>query len=260
MLYGIAGILLLLAAFGTRRFALCSGRCPDWMRGCAFAHRGLHGAGAQENTLEAFARAIAEGRAIELDVQRTRDNVPMVVHDDRLARLFGREGRISRMLHHEAKTLTLRSGARVTTLAEALAFIGGRVPVLVEVKAYHVPDGFEKNVARELARYEGECAAQSFNPFALNRLRGEAPGLCVGLLLGGLSPKWLKPLRVLKDNLLCAICRPNFVAYQYALLSPGELDAYRGNDRVTLGYVMDESDIGSPESLSRVDCAIFERR
>lgn len=60
------------------------------------AHRGAwdHGP-ARENTLAAFARAAALGVwAIELDVRFTRDNVPVVLHDPGLYRLF----RISRLI------------------------------------------------------------------------------------------------------------------------------------------------------------------
>ena len=52
-----------------------------------FAHRGAS-AYAPENTLEAFRLAMEQGAdGIELDVQLTKDGVPVVIHDERIDRV-----------------------------------------------------------------------------------------------------------------------------------------------------------------------------
>lgn len=52
-----------------------------------FAHRGASGY-APENTLEAFALAVSQkADGIELDVQLTRDGVPVVIHDETIDRV-----------------------------------------------------------------------------------------------------------------------------------------------------------------------------
>lgn len=59
------------------------------------AHRGAS-AVAPENTIAAFKAAIAAGAdGIEFDVRLTRDNVPVVIHDDTLRRTGGMRGRIA---------------------------------------------------------------------------------------------------------------------------------------------------------------------
>lgn len=59
------------------------------------AHRG-YSAGAPENTIIAFEQAIELGaRSIELDIQWTRDNVPVVTHDPSLGRTIAGIGRIA---------------------------------------------------------------------------------------------------------------------------------------------------------------------
>jgi len=58
------------------------------------AHRGASGV-APENTKIAFVKALDMGaRAIEFDVQLTRDNVPIVFHDDTLERTTDGRGRV----------------------------------------------------------------------------------------------------------------------------------------------------------------------
>jgi len=58
-----------------------------WLRGTLFAHRGLHGPGVPENSLSAYAAAIARGIGIECDVQKSGDGQPIVFHDWELDRL-----------------------------------------------------------------------------------------------------------------------------------------------------------------------------
>ena len=61
-----------------------------------FAHRGLHdNAGdAPENSMAAFRKAVEAGLGMELDVQVTKDGVPVIFHDFKLDRICGAEGKI----------------------------------------------------------------------------------------------------------------------------------------------------------------------
>ena len=74
----------------------------------AFAHRGgaAHG---DENTLAAFGRAVEVGyRYLETDVRATADGVPVVFHDDTLARMLDRPQRVADL--RWADLSTIRSG------------------------------------------------------------------------------------------------------------------------------------------------------
>ncbi|GLH99156.1 glycerophosphodiester phosphodiesterase [Phytohabitans aurantiacus] len=71
----------------------------------AFAHRGGAAEG-DENTAEAFARAVALGyRYVETDVHATSDGVPVVFHDTTLARVAGRPERIEDLSWAELTTV-----------------------------------------------------------------------------------------------------------------------------------------------------------
>lgn len=58
---------------------------------CLFAHRGLfdNTCYVPENSLLAFQKAIDYGYGIELDIQLTKDKVPVVLHDYNLKRVSG---------------------------------------------------------------------------------------------------------------------------------------------------------------------------
>ena len=131
-----------------------------------FAHRGLHGAGIVENSRAAFEAAIAAGHGIELDVQASADGQAMVFHDYKLERLAGRDGLVVAMKAAELQRLRLTgTDETIPTLAEILALIAGRAPLLIEVKT---PErdvaGLSRSVAAALAGYEGAVGVMSFNP------------------------------------------------------------------------------------------------
>lgn len=86
------------------------------------AHRGWHGDGAGENSLEAFQRAAAEGiTRLETDVHRTRDGVLVALHDDTLDRTTSGAGPIAARSWPEIAELEVRGGGTVPRLADLLA-------------------------------------------------------------------------------------------------------------------------------------------
>lgn len=85
-----------------------------------FAHRGL-ALEAPENTLLAFARAIAAGASyIEIDVHASADGIAVVAHDPDLKRVAGRDVRVEQLTLAELQRIDLGFGQSFCTLAEAL--------------------------------------------------------------------------------------------------------------------------------------------
>lgn len=99
------------------------------------AHRGAS-AEFPENTLASFRRAVARrADGIELDVQVTRDGVPVVFHDDQLRRLTGESGRLVDRTWSELKHLRVLGGeGGIPRLIDVLAFTRGRIVVQIELK------------------------------------------------------------------------------------------------------------------------------
>jgi glycerophosphoryl diester phosphodiesterase len=87
----------------------------------AFAHRGGAATG-DENTAEAFARAVKLGyRYVETDVHATRDGIPVVFHDDTLARVAGRPDRVGDLTWSDLATVRVGGAAAIPRLDEILA-------------------------------------------------------------------------------------------------------------------------------------------
>lgn len=86
-----------------------------------------------ENTLESYKKAIELGaNAIELDVRKSNDGKLIVIHDDNLKRVFGKDISVNETTLKELKQLT---GDKIPTLEQALQFIDKKVErILVELK------------------------------------------------------------------------------------------------------------------------------
>lgn len=155
------------------------------------AHRALHDRRARrpENSRAAIRAAVAAGYGIEVDLQMSRDGRAMVFHDEELGRLTGRPGAVS---DHDAVDLGRiplagGDGEGIPTLAEALALVGGRVPLLLELKdqtgRLAPTDGrLEEAVAGDVRDYAGPLALMSFNPHAVIGLRDCAAAVPRGLV------------------------------------------------------------------------------
>jgi glycerophosphoryl diester phosphodiesterase len=160
-------------------------RGPDWLTARPIAHRGLHDAarGMLENMPAAAQAAIAGNFAIECDIQLTADGEAMVHHDDALGRLTEGSGALLSKTAAELKQVRFKDTAeRMMSLGDLCALIGGRVPLVVEVKSHF--DGDRKLVRRMaevLASYSGPVAGMSFDPDQVLALRETMPKLPRGI-------------------------------------------------------------------------------
>lgn len=70
-----------------------------------FAHRGVHVDATDENTMNAFRRALRSMDGFECDVRLSRDKVPVIVHDSTLARTHNVSARVQDLSARELKAL-----------------------------------------------------------------------------------------------------------------------------------------------------------
>jgi glycerophosphoryl diester phosphodiesterase len=185
-----------------------------WLRGQAYAHRGLHGGDAPENSLSAFSAAIAAGMGIECDVQQTADGRAVVFHDWELERLTGKRGPVAARAAADLGQVALAGGKdRIPALRDVLGMVRGRVPLLIEVKTRR-----ERRVGalclavrRDLEGYAGPVAVMGFDPRVGAWFRRHAPHLVRGLVVSEEGARTLSGS--LRRRLALWRAAPDFLAY-----------------------------------------------
>lgn len=218
---------------------------PAWLREVPFAHRGLHGDDVAENTVGAFRAAAAAGVGVELDVHRSRDGVPVVIHDPDLVRVTGRSERVEHVDAHALATLRVGdTDDGVPTLAAALRVLVD-VPVMVEIKNIRPgPTLLEPAVAALLADHPGPACVASFNPRTLTWFRRRAPAVPRVQTAGAFEHpdlpdaiawslrtlRWLRPVR------------PCAVAYEVDLVHDPVVQAYREDGGTVVAWTVDDAD------------------
>lgn len=220
----------ILAAAG----AVCAGCLWMWkgrtgnpacapLEGQVYAHRGLHGPGAPENSREAFRRAAARGFGAELDVHLLADGGLAVMHDSALRRTTGDAGEIEDLTAAQlAEHTLLGSSETIPTLGEVLDIMGqGGGPLIVELKTRgNNGAALSEAVCRELDDWPGVWCIESFDPRVVRWLRQNRPDVVRGQLScdfirdrAGLSLPTAFALTHLMGNL---VTRPDFVAYRFS--------------------------------------------
>lgn len=154
------------------------------------AHRGLWGPDVPENSMAAFQAAAERGLGIELDVQLSKDGVPMVFHDATLERMTGKEGFIFDRTAEALAKISLKGGAGQTipTLEDVLDMMPNTLPVFIEIKPPPPESPFEdkkcaeKVLLRVTQGLEKSRFVMSFSPIITEKLRQTLPKSQVGYL------------------------------------------------------------------------------
>jgi glycerophosphoryl diester phosphodiesterase len=198
------------------------GRRPPGAGPLVIGHRGAS-ARAPENSVEAFARARADGAdGVELDVLRCASGEVVVFHDDDLQRLGGRPDRVDALSLTQLREVSLRGGARIPTLEEAFEACGPDLLVNVELKALGVGAAeiaaLADGVARVLDRTGTgpRVLVSSFSPSAVRAWMRRQRAVPAALLFERDTPlplrqawaaPFLRPLALNPELVLCSAPR-----------------------------------------------------
>ncbi len=214
---------------------------------------GHRGASAREleNTVEAFARAMADGAdGVELDVLLCGSGDVVVFHDDDLRRLGGRPERIRDLSFAALRELRLTGGGRIPTLEEAIEACGPGALVNVELKIRGIVDrAMGALVDRVAAIVDRSGAAprilvSSFSPLAVAAWRLRRPDVRAALLFEAAAP------RPLRGAWGLPLLRPHAVHPEHVLCTGPAIAAWHA-----AGYVVNTWTVDDPAGLRRLSDA-----
>ena len=179
------------------------------------AHRG-DWRRAPENTMAAIEAALAVPGCdgVEFDVRLSADGVPVLLHDETLARVQRRPERVDQVSARDLEDLG------VPSLADALAAIPHRARLDVELKGRH-----DRVVVEVLAAGRGpglvNAVVSSFDADTLERLAGLAPAW----------PRWLNTWELSTGTIRRAVelgCQA--IAVDFHAIDRGSIGAVRARD------------------------------
>ena len=165
-----------------------------------YAHRGASEY-YPENTLSAFYAGLDMGaNGIETDIQRTKDGVLVLFHDDTVTRVTGAEGGVGDYTLEELRQLTVRNKTgdrfdKITTLEEFLRYFGWRdLTFAIELKM----DGVAEQTIAMLEQFgiREKVILTSFNPDSIRAAKACDPRYRVGYLF---TQKEKDPVGVLRE-------------------------------------------------------------
>lgn len=214
----LAGVLLWLWAIAP------AGRKPDFteFKKYDYAHRGLHNLenGVPENSMTAFSLAVLGGFGMEFDLQLTQDKRVVVHHDPTIKRSCGVDRAIADMTFAELQGCRLfGTEEKVPLFRDVLKLVGGKTPLIIELKGYGDPAELCTLAMEELRGYKGLYCVESFDPRVVRWFRDNRPEIVRGQLMhrmkagdDGLSAAGAFFARNMLTNWYN---RPNFEAYDF---------------------------------------------
>ncbi|MBO6263649.1 MAG: glycerophosphodiester phosphodiesterase [Clostridia bacterium] len=185
-----------------------------WLLNRPIAHRGLHGDGVPENSEAAYRRAIYGNYPIEMDLQLTSDGAVVSFHDDDLKRMTGAKGLIWDKTLGEIKALRLAdTDEKIMTFEELLELVGGKVPLMIEIKKQRDKGIIVDKTLDALKNYKGEFAIQSFDPRLVGEVAKKRPEILRGQLIDVARHKEINFFadKLLTGGYLNFISKPDFV-------------------------------------------------
>ncbi|MDE7417496.1 MAG: glycerophosphodiester phosphodiesterase [Lachnospiraceae bacterium] len=210
---------------------------PDYKPffGHMYAHRGLHNMSPSiqkiknivesnpadpdeklpENSYAAIQRAADLGYGIEFDVHLTKDDIPVVFHDDTLNRICGVKGNLKDYTFEELQQFRLLgTEERIPAFTDILKMVDGRVPLIIEYKVEKNADKLCSICDSILSDYKGLYCIESFHPLAVRWYKIHRPNIVRGQLSEDFTKQKLNiPYFLLSHLIGNCYASPDFIAY-----------------------------------------------
>ena len=129
------------------------------------------------------------------------------------------DAKVNSMTYEELQQFCLfNSNEKIPLFSEALQVIGGKVPLIMEIKMVDGKTRVCELAAKELEEYKGVYCMESFHPLAVKWFRKHKPEVCRGQLSMNFfkeeckQESYLVLVQYLLTNILT---RPDFIAYSH---------------------------------------------
>ena len=168
-----------------------------------------------ENSYAAIKRAADLGYGIEFDVHLTKDDIPVVFHDDTLNRICGVKGNLKDYTYEELQQFRLLgTDERIPAFTDILNMVDGRVPLIIEYKVEKNADKLCRICDSILADYKGLYCIESFHPLAVRWYKIHRPNIVRGQLSEDFTKQKLNiPYFLLSHLIGNCYASPDFIAY-----------------------------------------------
>ena len=180
------------------------------------------------NTFSAYTQAIKDGYAICIPVQiLDDDNIVCFSHKSLSKVINTASGYINKLSLSELKEIKLNDlDERVPTLDEALDFIAGKTPIIIEISNEGMIGKFEDKILTSLQKYiskynnYSQVAISSINPYTLQYCFNQYPYITRILKSGSFKEKMFGSIKTskLKKLKYFKITHADFICYSYELL------------------------------------------
>lgn len=180
------------------------------------------------NTFSAYSQAIKEGYAICIPVQiLDDDNIVCFSHKSLAKVINSTSGYLNKLHLSELKEINLNdNNEKVPTLDEALEFITGKTPIIIEICNEGMVGKFEDKVLSSLQKYiskyncYSQVAISSINPYTLQYCFNQFPYITRILKSGNFKEKMFGSIKTktLKKLKLYKITHADFICYSAELL------------------------------------------
>ncbi len=154
------------------------------------AHKGIYGHYKRnnkeviQNSFESCKIAIDNNIPFECDIRNTKDDIPVLAHDNTILLDSGKKIKVNKYRYIELKEMLKNKCP--SKLEDILRYNNGKVGVVVDAKEAHIfYSKYRENLSRVLNEYalKGEIMLQSFNPFFMLSLKKHIQNVVTGQLI-----------------------------------------------------------------------------
>lgn len=191
-----------------------------------------------ENTIRGFQAAIElEFTHLEIDVQLSKDGIPVVIHDPTVDRTTNGTGAVKDLTVEELRKLDAGEGEYVPTLEEVLLLVKDRIKVDIELKQTgNLYPNLEAAVIEVIKKVDmkDQVFITSFDHYSIKRVRELDEDIELGLIIYGATPAVFPFMKELQAK---------YVSLKHVFLTPEAAAEAKEHNVQIIAWTPDDEDV-----------------